>query len=269
VTGSGNGIKVQDAQLVCGGINTAHATVYMIDTALMPPAVSHGAMRCGGSFPTAAGRDRVCLEMSTMPRELTDIPDEVRRVPAPPLPEAPEPYNFRLADPDTDAEMISEWMNRPHLASTWQYDYPPSRWHRHLSRQLEGTYSRPLISSLNGKDFMYLEIFRAAKDYIATQYKAEPYDMGLHGAIADPTFLNKGHAQHVVRHVVNSVFNVEPRCRRFMFDTDVFIDAMGRRFCERFGCVFLGEYDTPNRRIALFTFPRSTDLPWPGEVSKQ
>jgi uncharacterized surface protein with fasciclin (FAS1) repeats len=37
VTGAGNDIKVQDAGLVCGGINTANATVYMIDTVLMPP----------------------------------------------------------------------------------------------------------------------------------------------------------------------------------------------------------------------------------------
>lgn len=208
--------------------------------------------------------------MNAMPRELTDIPDEVRDVPAPPVPEVPEPYNFRLADPDADAEMLSEWMSRPHLATTWQYDYPPSRWHRHLSRQLDGTYSRPLVGSLDGKYFMYIEIYRAAKDYIATLYRAEPYDMGLHGAIADVTLLNKGHAQHVVSHIVASVFNFEPECRRFMFDTDTSTDAMGRRFCERFGCVLLGEHDMPSRRIALYTLPRSPeDLLRLGEAPKQ
>ena len=38
VTGSGDGLKVNDAGLVCGGVKTANATVYMIDTVLMPPA---------------------------------------------------------------------------------------------------------------------------------------------------------------------------------------------------------------------------------------
>ena len=38
VTGKGNDIKVNDAGLVCGGVHTANATVYMIDTVLMPPA---------------------------------------------------------------------------------------------------------------------------------------------------------------------------------------------------------------------------------------
>jgi uncharacterized surface protein with fasciclin (FAS1) repeats len=37
VTGQGNDLKVNDAALVCGGVHTANATVYMIDTVLMPP----------------------------------------------------------------------------------------------------------------------------------------------------------------------------------------------------------------------------------------
>lgn len=38
VTGTGENIKVNDAGLVCGNVKTANATVYMIDTVLMPPA---------------------------------------------------------------------------------------------------------------------------------------------------------------------------------------------------------------------------------------
>ena len=37
VTGQGNALKVNDAGLVCGGVHTANATVYMIDTVLTPP----------------------------------------------------------------------------------------------------------------------------------------------------------------------------------------------------------------------------------------
>jgi uncharacterized surface protein with fasciclin (FAS1) repeats len=38
VTGIGNNLKVNDANVVCGGVRTANATVYLIDTVLMPPA---------------------------------------------------------------------------------------------------------------------------------------------------------------------------------------------------------------------------------------
>lgn len=38
VTGSGNNLKVNDATVICGGVKTKNATVYLIDTVLMPPA---------------------------------------------------------------------------------------------------------------------------------------------------------------------------------------------------------------------------------------
>jgi uncharacterized surface protein with fasciclin (FAS1) repeats len=38
VTGSGDGWMVNDATVICGGVQTANATVYLIDTVLMPPA---------------------------------------------------------------------------------------------------------------------------------------------------------------------------------------------------------------------------------------
>ncbi|MEU4291680.1 fasciclin domain-containing protein [Kribbella sp. NPDC026596] len=38
VTGSGNSLKVNGANVICGGVKTANATVYLIDSVLMPPA---------------------------------------------------------------------------------------------------------------------------------------------------------------------------------------------------------------------------------------
>lgn len=38
VTGSGDSLKVNDAGVICGGVQTANATVYLVDTVLMPPA---------------------------------------------------------------------------------------------------------------------------------------------------------------------------------------------------------------------------------------
>lgn len=36
VTGSGDNIMVNDAKVICGGVHTANATVYLIDSVLMP-----------------------------------------------------------------------------------------------------------------------------------------------------------------------------------------------------------------------------------------
>jgi uncharacterized surface protein with fasciclin (FAS1) repeats len=37
VTGQGSDLKVNNASVVCGGVQTANATVYLVDTVLMPP----------------------------------------------------------------------------------------------------------------------------------------------------------------------------------------------------------------------------------------
>ncbi|WAC66128.1 fasciclin domain-containing protein [Agrococcus sp. SL85] len=39
VTGEGDSLMVNDATVICGGVQTANATVYLIDTVLMPPSL--------------------------------------------------------------------------------------------------------------------------------------------------------------------------------------------------------------------------------------
>ncbi|CAM2784173.1 acetyltransferase [Mycobacterium intermedium] len=194
-----------------------------------------------------------------LPRELTELSDEVRKVPPPPSKiDLPEPYSFRLADPDADAAMIAEWMSRPHLAEAWEYVWPVSRWWRYLRAQLDGSYSRPFIAQIDANNHGYIELYRAAKDSIATRYDHDPYDLGIHAAIADLEIMNRGVAPFVLPHFVASALNAEPRCRRVMFDPD-HRNKAARRFCESAGCVFLGEHDMANRRMALYALPRTPD----------
>ncbi|MHC9293148.1 GNAT family N-acetyltransferase [Mycobacterium sp. LTG2003] len=188
-------------------------------------------------------------------RELTDVSDAVRAVPAPPIPVVAEPYGIRLAAAD-DAEMVSEWMNRPHLVEAWEYDWPPERWRRYLQAQLDGEYSRPLIASFKGTPAGYIEVYRAAKDSIAPRYDADPHDVGLHAAIADLNLVNKGIAPFLLPKVVASVFELDPKCRRIMFDPD-HRNTGARRVCEWGGCTFLGEHDMSNRRMALYALSRT------------
>jgi lysine N-acyltransferase len=191
-----------------------------------------------------------------LPRELPSVSDAVRAVGAPPTPIVAEPYAFRLADPIADAEMVSEWMNRPHLVEAWEYAWPASRWQRYLQAQLDGEYSRPFIGSFRGAPVGYIELYRAAKDSIAPRYDADPYDIGLHAAIAELKYVNRGIGPILLPRVVASVFELEPRCRRIMFDPD-HRNSGARRLCEFAGCTFLGEHDMSNRRMALYALPRS------------
>jgi lysine N-acyltransferase len=191
-----------------------------------------------------------------LPRELTDgLSDEVRHAPPPPTPILTEPYALRLVDPDADADMIAQWMSMPHLAETWESAWPAARWRTYLHAQLDGNYSRPFIGSMHGQDGGYVEVYRAAKDSIATRYQADPYDIGLHAAIAELTVVNKGLGPFLLPRIVASIFELEPRCRRIMFDPD-HRNKGARRLCEFTGCRFLGEHDMTNRRMALYALPR-------------
>ncbi len=165
---------------------------------------------------------------------------------------------MRLADPDANPEMISEWMNRPHLAESWEYLWP-ERWHRYLCvAQLDSSFSQPILISLDGVDHAYVEIYRAARDSIAARYDYDPHDLGLHAAVTDLEYLSRGHVSYVLPHIVVSVFALDPQCRRVMFDPD-HRNVSARKFCERGGCVFLGEHDMSNRRMALYVLPRTPD----------
>lgn len=187
-------------------------------------------------------------------RERVDFSEEIRQIGRPPLPSLEPPYGLRIAQ-CADAELVAEWMNRPHLAAAWEYDWPTSRWRRHLTAQLEGTYSLPLIGSMRDVDRAYLELYWAAKDLISRHYDVEPYDVGLHAAIADVPLVNRGFGPLLLPRIVASIFSVEPRCRRIMFDPD-HRNTVVRRLCEYVGCRFLGEHETGNRRMALYALER-------------
>ncbi|OBH81529.1 siderophore biosynthesis protein [Mycobacterium scrofulaceum] len=196
-----------------------------------------------------------------LPRELTDLRDEVRAVPPPPIPTLPEPYGLRLADPDADADMIAEWMNRPHLVEAWESAWPAARWHRYLRAQLDGGFSRPFVATLDGIPRAYIELYRAAKDSIANRYEHDPHDLGLHVAVADLDYIKRGHVSHLLPYLIGSILGLDPQCRRIMFDPD-HRNVLARTFCERGGCVFLGEHDMSNRRMALYALPRTpADVP--------
>lgn len=190
-----------------------------------------------------------------LPRELTLLSVDVSAVGAPPTPQLVDPWTIRLADADADAKLLSEWMNRPHLAEAWEYDWPPERWRRHLRAQLDGEYSRPFIVGVRDEEIGYLEVYRAAKDSIAPKYVAEPYDLGIHAAVADLRFVNQGVARTLMPQLVTSLFVIDPFCCRIMFDPD-HRNIGARRSCERGGCEFLGEHDMANRRMALYALNR-------------
>lgn len=209
----------------------------------------------------------------SLPREVIDVPDEIRKAPPPALPEFQEPFTLRLVDTaGTDPEMITEWMSRPHLVQTWDQDWPLPRRRAYLDAQLAGAFSRPCVlgfdfaaidrPDLGRRDVAYVELYRPARDEISTLYRAGAHDMGFHIATADPNLIGRGIISAWIGHLAAGVFAVEPQCRRLMCEPEHRNTPM-RKALEKNGWQLVGEFDIrPTRRIALYTLPRTAeDLP--------
>ena len=78
----------------------------------------------------------------------------------------------------------------------------------------------PVRRQLDGVDRGYVELYRAAKDSIVSRYEYDPYDLGLHVAVADSDYMKQGHVSYLLPHLPASMLNLDPRCRRVMFDPD-------------------------------------------------
>ncbi|QCH25628.1 GNAT family N-acetyltransferase [Mycobacteroides salmoniphilum] len=185
-------------------------------------------------------------------------------VPAPPEPKLVSPFGVRLVDPDSDdTALIARWMRLPALVNGWEQDWPDERWYDQLKAQVESTYSHPYLVLFRDEPVGYLEFYRAAQDSIGEKYDADPYDLGIHGAIANQAMASKGFMIMILPKLIKSFFELEPRCKRIMFDPE-HQNVETRRVFEHIGCTFLGEHEMPNRRMALYTTPRTpADVPAP------
>ena len=188
------------------------------------------------------------------------IPASQRTAGAVPTPSLAAPFGLRLADPGSaDVTRITAWMSAPHVAPYWQQAWPEERWHDHLRRMFEDTYERPYIVSIDGREFGYVELYRAARDVVADHYEAEPHDIGLHGAIGDLDYVGKNVAFRFWLAIVPAIFEADPQCRRVVTDpaadhpVAVRLDALASA---KLGGRELGRVELPHKAAVLFEFPR-------------
>ncbi|MFY1638104.1 GNAT family N-acetyltransferase [Solwaraspora sp. WMMB335] len=192
-----------------------------------------------------------------MSREVTDgLPASVRAAGAPALPALAAPWSCRLlrpglaGAPSSDAELISRWMHESHVDLFWRQAWPPQRWADTIADQLAGEYSRPLLVSLHGRPFAYLEVYRVSRDVVGQCHPTDPYDLGIHLAIGDVRDTGRGLGRTMVGAVADGLFAADPRCRRVFVDPDERHDVACRAF-RAAGFRPVGVHDLGHKRAAL------------------
>jgi RimJ/RimL family protein N-acetyltransferase len=157
--------------------------------------------------------------------------------------------------------MICEWMNRPHTAKGWEYDWPLERWTTHLRAQYETDYSRPIVVQRGEQPIAYMEFYRMAQDIVGHHYQADPHDLSMHLAIADIGETGRGLGSRIFDVVTTEFFRRDPDCRAVAYEPDA-ANGASRKMIENAGGRLLSELQVRHRKIALYARARpGHDLP--------
>jgi RimJ/RimL family protein N-acetyltransferase len=169
----------------------------------------------------------------------------------PPAPIVAPPWAVRpLTAEAGDPELVSRWMNEPHVALFWEQAWPPGRWAGNIAEQLAGDYSRPYLVSHHGAPLAYVEIYRTPRDVVGLQYDADPYDLGVHLAIGEKERTGRGLGRAMVRAVADGLALADPRVRRVLADPDE-RHEMARRMFQAAGFRLLAVRDLGHKHAAL------------------
>jgi RimJ/RimL family protein N-acetyltransferase len=150
-------------------------------------------------------------------------------------------------DTDRHAEMIHDWMNRPHVAPWWDAERIDARGY------LKGlTYSTPWLFRADGVPFGYVETYRVADDPLAAHYDAGPGDLGWHVLVGPEEYLGTGIPRRMARATLRYLFG---QTNRVVCEPDMRNTRM-HRFCERLGFRAAGELVLPDKRALLLICTR-------------
>ncbi len=201
------------------------------------------------------------MRSEALPRQRTDTPAAWVLPDPPPIPDlsryTPQRTGhgdimIRVADPDTDASLVAEWMSQPHLIATWQQPWPASQWARYWVAQLSGTYSVPVIMLYQGVAVGYLEIYRAGRDEVGRCYHPARHDLGFHIAVGDPHLTGRRIFSPFLPTLADAMLEADPLCQVVIVDPAVNNTRMHQALLNN-GWRGGGEAQPrPDRRIRLF-----------------
>lgn len=200
-----------------------------------------------------------------------DVPEAEVLADPPPIPTFDGPFALRVAGTEagtdasneshsSDAELVAEWMSRPHLVETWEQPWEADRWTADWNAKKSTTYSIPLIlryaaDGSNWLDVGYIEIYRPHRDEIAHTYQSKPHDLGFHIAIGDPELTGKGIFSAFSRKLAEGLLEEDPDCDLVILEPD-YRNTRTHRGLQKNGWVNIGErQQRPDRRVRLFFFP--------------
>lgn len=132
-----------------------------------------------------------------------------------------ERFELRRAEVDRDHERFHAWQNDPRVARAWEEDGPPDQTRAYLTERLDDPHCEPLIGTIDGTPFAYIETYWGPEDRLGPHYDPHPYDHGYHLLVGDPRFLGSQRTAAWMKAVSHYLFLLDPRTRRLVAEPHV------------------------------------------------
>jgi RimJ/RimL family protein N-acetyltransferase len=158
----------------------------------------------------------------------------------------------------SDASIVAQWMAQPHIKKWWEQDWPVERWAKAIEDQLAGEHSIPCLTSIDGEDFAYLELYRVRLDRLAEYYACHEHDWGVHVAIGDTERVGRGLGRRLLRALADALLRADPLSQRVVAEPDVTNVPSVRAF-EAAGFVTQGQLELPEKNALLMVRARTVE----------
>lgn len=172
-----------------------------------------------------------------------------------PLPATGETFELHRATVEDHLELLSAWLDRDYVAEVWGEYGSLDEVRESLVAHIRNPHVDPLIGSVDGTPFLYVEVYWAKEDRVAPYCDPGDYDQGFHFFVGDPDYLGGERTAAWMRATTHFMFLREPRTRRLVVEPDADNDRAIDRLLET-GWLKQREFDFPHKRAALLELSR-------------
>lgn len=165
-------------------------------------------------------------------------------------------FALHRATLDEHGELFHRWQNTPHVAEAWNEEGTREEHDAYLRERRADLHIEPLVGTVDGTPFAYVEVYWAREDRIGPHCGPGPYDQGLHLLVGEPDHLGGPLTAAWMRATFQFMFLREPRTRRLVGEPEASNDRVLARLRET-GWRKRGEFDFPHKRAALVTLDRA------------
>lgn len=159
--------------------------------------------------------------------------------------------SFRVASPEKDVEIFTDWQNQPRVANFWELAKPQEELYKYLSEGLQDPHQFPVIYEVNDEAVGYFEFYWAKENRLGPYYDSEAFDRAFHILVGNKKHLGFNNTDAMLKAACHCLFLDEPRTRKIMAEPRHDNVAI-LKYIETFvAWKKLKEFDFPHKRAAL------------------